>query len=142
MNNYRKGSHSVFSIYLHLVWITKYRKKILSGDITQKARSLIRGICEKYQVEILKGHIAPDHIHLFVSIPQNLAVSKLMQQLKGRTSHAMINEFPLLRRQYWGRHMWARGYFCCSSGNVTDDVIKQYIAQQEDADEIFRIEGE
>ena len=142
MNNYRKGSHSVFSIHLHLVWITKYRKKILSGDITQKARALIRGICEKYQVEILKGHIAPDHIHLFVSIPQNLAVSKLMQQLKGRTSHAMINEFPLLRRQYWGRHMWARGYFCCSSGNVTDDVIKQYIAQQEDADEIFRIEGE
>lgn len=65
-----------------------------------------------------------------------------MQQLKGRTAHAMINEFPLLRRQYWGRHMWARGYFCCSSGNVTDEVIKQYIAQQEDADETFRIEGE
>ena len=53
-----------------------------------------------------------------------------------------LNEFPLLRRQYWGRHMWARGYFCCSSGNVTDEVIKQYIAQQEDADETFRIEGE
>ncbi|WP_368044304.1 IS200/IS605 family transposase [uncultured Desulfovibrio sp.] len=69
--------------------------------------------------------MAPDHIHLFVAIPPNLAVSKLMQQLKGRPSHAMISEFPLLRRQYWGRHMWARGYFCCSSGNVTDDVIKQ-----------------
>lgn len=91
----------------------------------QKARALIRGTCEKHQVEILKGHMAPDHIHLFVSIPPNLAVSKLMQQLKGRPSHAMISEFPLLRRQYWGRHMWARGYFCCSSGNVTDDVIKQ-----------------
>ena len=65
-----------------------------------------------------------------------------MQQLKGRTAHAMINELPLLRRQYWGRHMWARGYFCCSSGNVTDEVIKQYITQQEDADETFRIEGE
>ena len=86
--------------------------------------------------------MSPDHIHLFVSIPPNLAVSKLMQQLKGRTSHAMLNEFPLLRRQYWGRHMWARGYFCCSSGNVTDEVIKQYIAQQEDADETFRISGE
>ena len=77
-----------------------------------------------------------------ISISPSLAVSKLMQQLKGRTAHAMINEFPLLRRQYWGRHMWARGYFCCSSGNVTDEVIKQYIAQQEDADETFRIEGE
>ena len=117
-------------------------EKDFVGDIAQRARSLIRGICENYQVEILKGHIAPDHIHLFVSIPPNLAVSKLMQQLKGRTSHTMINEFPLLRRQYWGRHMWARGYFCCSSGNVTDEVIKQYIAQQEDADDTFRIEGE
>ena len=66
----------------------------------------------------------------------------MMQQLKGRTSHAMINEFALLRRQYWGRHMWARGYFCCSSGNVTDEIIKQYIAQQEEADDTFRIEGE
>ena len=102
MSNYRQGSHSVFSIHVHLVWITKYRKKILSGDIAQRARSLIRAICEKHQVEILKGHIAPDHIHLFVSLPPNLAVSKLMQQVKGRTSHAMINEFALLRRQYWG----------------------------------------
>ena len=54
----------------------------------------------------------------------------------------MINEFAQLRRQYWGRHMWARGYFCCSSGNVTDEIIKQYIAQQEEADDTFRIEGE
>ena len=142
MRNYRKGSHSVFSIHLHLVWITKYWKKVLSGDIAQRTRSLIRGICEKHQVEILKGHIAPDHIHLFVSTPPSLAVSKLMQQLKGQTSHALINKFPLLHRQYWEGHMWACGYFCCSSGNVTAEVIKQYIAQQEDADETFRIEGE
>ncbi len=130
MNDYRKGSHSVFSIHLHLVWITKYRKKVLTGDIAQRVRSLIRGICEKHQVEILKGHIAPDHIHLFVSIPPNLAVSRLRRQLKGRTSHAMLNEFHLLRRQYWGHHIWARVYFCCRSGNVTDEMIKQYIAQQ------------
>ena len=54
----------------------------------------------------------------------------------------MLNEFPELRRQYWGRHIWARGYFCCSSGNVTDDMIRQYIAQQEESDDTFRIEGE
>ncbi|MGE9986239.1 IS200/IS605 family transposase [Desulfovibrio sp. SGI.169] len=84
---YRKGSHSVFSIHLHLVWITKYRKKILSGDIAQRGRSLLRGIYEKYQVEILKRHMVPDHIHRFVSIPPNLAaVSGLMRQLEGRTS--------------------------------------------------------
>ena len=142
MNACRKASHGVFSIHPHLIWITRYRKKGLSGDIAQRARALIRGIREKHQVEILKGHMAPDHIHLFVSMPPNLAVSKLMRQLKGGTSHAMLNGFHLLRRQYWGRHMWAGGYFCCGSGNVTDEVIKQYIAQQEDADETFQISGE
>jgi len=90
----------------------------------------------------MQGHISRDHIHLFVSIPPSLAVSKLVQQLKGKTSYTMLNEFPELRRQYWGRHIWARGYFCCSSGNVTDDMIRQYIAQQEESDDTFRIEGE
>ena len=142
MSGSRKGSHSVFSIHLHLVWITKYRKKVLSGAIAQRTRALIRSICERYQVEIMQGHISRDHIHLFVSIPPSLAVSKLVQQLKGKTSYTMLNEFPELRRQYWGRHIWARGYFCCSSGNVTDDMIRQYIAQQEESDDTFRIEGE
>ena len=142
MSEYRKGSHSVFSIHLHLVWITKYRKKVLTGAVAQRIRALIRDICERHQVEIMQGHISRDHIHLFVSIPPSLAVSKLVQQLKGRTSYTMLNEFPELRRQYWGRHIWARGYFCCSSGNVTDDIIRQYIAQQEESDDTFRIEGE
>lgn len=92
----------------------------MSGDTAQRARSLIRGICEKHQVEILKGHIAPDHIHLFVSIPPNLAVSKLMQQLKGRTSHAMINEFPLLRR--FSRQGESTGF---SRGSVQSQPIVQ-----------------
>ena len=142
MSEYRKGSHSVFSIHLYLVWITKYRKKVLTGAVAQRIRALIRNICERHQVEIMQGHISRDHIHLFVSIPPSLAVSKLVQQLKGRTSYTMLNEFPELRRQYWGRHIWARGYFCCSSGNVTDDIIRQYIAQQEESDDTFRIEGE
>ena len=142
MSEYRKGSHSVFSIHLHLVWITKYRKKVLTGAVAQRTRALIRNICERHQVEIMQGHISRDHIHLFVSIPPSLAVSKLVQQLKGRTSYTMLNEFPELRRQYWGRHIWARGYFCCSSGNVTDDMIRQYIAQQEERDDTFRIEGD
>lgn len=142
MSEYRKGSHSVFSIHLHLVWITKYRKKVLTGSVAQRTRALIRSICERHQVEIMQGHISRDHIHLFVSIPPSLAVSKLVQQLKGKTSYTMLNEFSELRRQYWGRHIWARGYFCCSSGNVTDDIIRQYIAQQEEGDDTFRIEGE
>ena len=142
MDTYQHGAHSVFSIHLHIVWITKYRKPVLLGDIALKTREIIRQICASLDVEIIRGHIAHDHVHLFVSLPPQVTISSLVQKLKGKSSHALQNIFPSLRRQYWGRHFWARGYFCCSSGNVTDDVIKQYIEQQDHDDSNFKIEGE
>ena len=142
MTDYRKGSHTVYSVHLHLVWITKYRKKVLVGEIGFRARDLIRAICERNRVDILKGYVGADHVHLLVFIPPSLAISKLMQQIKGKSSYLMLQEFKQLRRQYWGQHMWARGYFCCSTGNVTDEIIKNYIEQQDAEDDIFRVEGE
>ena len=143
MDGYRHGSHTVFMLHVHLVWITKYRKPILVGDVACRVRELIREICRTEKVEIIRGHISKDHIHLFVSIPPQVTISRFVQRLKGKSSHKMLNEFELLRKQYWGRHLWARGYFCCSSGNVTDDVIKQYIeSQSHDVDDDFKIEGE
>jgi putative transposase len=142
MDDYRHGAHSVFSIHLHLVWITKYRKPVLVGDIALTTRDLLREICRANAVEIIKGHVSRDHVHLFVSIPPQLAISRFVQKLKGKSSHKLLHTFPSLRRQYWGRHFWARGYFCCSSGNVTDEIIKQYIEQQAHADDNFQIEGE
>ena len=79
---------------------------------------------------ILSGHVASDHVHLLVSVPPNQSVSDLMQRLKGRSSRKLLQEFTELSRQFWGRHMWARGYFAASSGNVTDEIIKQYIESQ------------
>lgn len=143
MEGYRHGSHTVFMIHLHLVWITKYRKPILEGDVAYRVRDLIREICRSQDVEIIKGHISKDHVHLFVSVPPQVTVSRLVQRLKGKTSHKMLSDFHHLRKLYWGRHLWARGYFCCSSGNVTDDVIKEYIANQgHDPDDDFKVEGE
>jgi len=143
MGGYRHGSHTVFSIHLHLVWITKYRKKVLEGGVAFQVRDMIREICRKENVDIMKGHVSKDHIHLFVSIPPQLTISRLVQRLKGKTSFKLLNGFPHLRKAYWGRHFWARGYFCCSSGNVTDEVIKQYIESQEhDSDDNFGIDGE
>ena len=127
MGTYRKTPHSTFLIELHLVWITKYRKKVLVGDIPLRTRNLLREICEKNDVHIISGHVARDHVHMFVSIPPRLSVSKLMQYLKGTTSRRLQMEYQVLRKQYWGQHIWARGYFCVSSGNVTDDMIKNYI---------------
>ena len=112
------------------MWITKYRKPILKGEISERLRTLIRQICKANEVEILSGHVSKDHIHLLVSVPPYLSVSKLMQLLKGKTSRKMLSEFKPLSQKFWGRHVWARGYFAASSGNVTDEVIMDYIKSQ------------
>jgi len=141
--DYRHGAHTVFTVHLHLVWTTKYRKPVLTGEVGLRGRELIRQICREQEVDILKGHVARDHVHLFVSSPPQGTTSRLVQRLKGKTSHHLLAEFAHLRRAFWGRHLWARGYFCCSSGNVTDEVITAYIESQiHDEDVDFRVEGE
>ncbi len=82
-------------------------------------------------------------MHLFVSVPPRVTISRLVQMLKGKSSFKLMQEFPHLAKKFWGRHLWARGYFCVSSGNVTDEVIKEYIENQShDQDSEFRVEGE
>ena len=143
MKTYRRGAHTVFEIHLHLVWVTKYRRAALRGEVGIRVRDLIRQICQEQDVRIIKGHVSKDHVHLFVSIPPQVTISRLMQKLKGKTAYKLLQEFPHLRKQFWGRHIWARGYFCCSSGNVTDEAVKEYIENQShDQDEDFRVEGE
>lgn len=101
------------------------------GDVANRLREMIREIGKSMEVEIIKGHVSKDHLHLLVSSPPNLSVSKLMQSLKGKTSRKLLSEYRSLAKQFWGRHLWARGYFVASSGNVTDDVITQYIEMQD-----------
>jgi putative transposase len=140
---YRHGAHTVFEIHLHLVWTTKYRKGILRVEVGLRVRELIRQVCRQEDVEIIKGHVSKDHVHRFVSIPPQVTISRLVQRLKGRSSHKLLSEFHHIRKQYRGRHVRARGYFCCSSGTVTDEVIKAYIKHQSHEDDgDFRVEGE
>ena len=96
-----------------------------------RVRELIRQICTSLDVEVLKGHVAKDHVHIMVSVPPYISVSKLVQSVKGRTSRKMLDEYKGLRRTFWGRHMWARGYFVATTGNVTDEVIMKYIEEQD-----------
>jgi putative transposase len=112
---YRRGAHTVYEIHLHLVWTTKYRKAVMRGDVAMRVRELIRQVCRAEEVDILKGHVSKDHVHLFVSIPPQVTISRLVQRLKGKSSHRLLAEFAHLRKAFWGRHLWARGYFCCSS---------------------------
>ena len=142
MQIYRKGSHTIYDIKYHIVWITKYRKPVLSGVIAERCRELIRQVSKANEVEIIKGHISKDHVHLFVSVPPRISVSKLLQLLKGVSSRKLLMEDKNLQKQYWGQHIWARGYFVASSGNITDEMIKEYIENQDvEKDDDFRISG-
>ena len=131
MQNYRKTSHTTYDCKYHVVWITKYRKKVLTGIVAERVRELVRGICKEYEVEILKGHVSKDHVHLFVSVPPHLAISKLVQYLKGKSSYKLLSENKDLSKAFWGRHLWGRGYFVATSANVTDEVIIEYIQNQD-----------
>jgi len=145
MEDYRKSSHTVYDLKYHIVWITKYRKPVLRGDVAERLRDLIRQVCKSNDVEIIKGHVSKDHVHIFVSVPPHISVSDLVKSLKGKTSRKMLIEYKTLSRTFWGRHLWARGYFVASSGNVTDEVIIKYIEEQgqlEPPDGDFKIDGE
>ena len=112
MAEYRHTGHAVTDLKYHIVWITKYRHKVLRGDVAERSRELIRQICAGREVTIIRGAISPDHIHMLVAAPPQLSPSKLVQFIKGRSSRLLQQEFPALRKRYWGQHLWARGYFC------------------------------
>ena len=131
MENYRTSSHSRYDIKYHFVWVTKYRKGILIGAVGTRLREIVREVCRTNEIEILQGSISRDHVHVLLSCPPNLSPSKIMQYIKGKSSRKLMMEFKHLQKQYWGRHLWARGYFVASSGNVTDEVIMEYIRHQE-----------
>ena len=134
MSEYRKGSHTRFSLEIHLVWCTKYRKPILRGDLAHRFRAIAREVCSELKVEIIQGVVSSDHVHMLVSIPPQLAVSKLVQRLKGKSSYKLQREFTSLHKTYWGQRMWARGYFACSTGNVSTEMIAAYIEKYTEED--------
>ncbi len=124
---YRYGSHTVFNIEYHFVWVTKYRYQILKGDVAKRVRELIRQTCEAFEIRIISGVVSKDHVHIFVSAPPTMAPSEIMRRIKGRSATKLFEEFPMLKKRYWGRHFWARGFFCVTSGQVTDEMIMNYL---------------
>ncbi len=131
MRNYRLGAHTKSDLRVHLVWVTKYRKPVLKGEIAVRVRDLIRQIAMEHELEIISGKVACDHIHVFVSYRPNQNISQIVQWLKGISSRVLLQEFPTMRKKFWGRHFWARGYLAVSSGAITDEMVKEYIDEQE-----------
>ena len=111
-----------------------YRNRRVSKTFEPQHRTqpkLIRQVCREPGVQIVSGVLSREHVHMFVEIPPHIAVSDFVRRVKGRSSHRVQMEFPDLRKRYWGRHFWARGYFSTTSGNITDDVILQYLQEHE-----------
>ena len=130
MEDYKRSSHSVWDCKYHLVWTTKYRYPVLDGEVGQRCRELLREIARSKEMIIYAGSINRDHVHMLSGIPPNISVSRAVQFLKGKSSHRLLSEYRKLRKRYWGQHLWARGYWVATSGNVTDEVWKEYIKQQ------------
>jgi putative transposase len=130
MRRYQLGAHTRTDLKVHLVWVPKYRKRVLTGQVAIRARDVIRQVAVEHEIDIITGKIASDHVHLFIAYRPTQNISKIVQWLKGISSRLLLSDFPHLKRQFWGRHFWARGYLAVSSGNITDELVQQYIDEQ------------
>ena len=130
MRRYQLGAHTKTDLKVHLVWVPKYRKRVLTGQVAIRARDIIRQVAVEHEIDIITGKIASDYVHLFIAYRPTQNISKIVQWLKGISSRLLLSEFSHLKRQFWGRHFWARGYLAVSSGNITDELVQQYIDEQ------------
>ena len=131
MRRYQLGAHTKTDLKVHLIWIPKYRKRVLTGQVALRARDVLRQIAIEHELDIITGKVASDHVHMFIAYRPVQDISKIVQWLKGISSRILLMEFPHLQKQFWGKHLWARGYLAVSSGNITDEMIQQYIQEQE-----------
>ena len=142
MEGYRTGAHTVYNIEYHFVWVTKYRYHVLKGEIAHRVVELIRQSCESRGIKVLRGHVSKDHVHILVSCPPDLSPSKIMQFLKGRSSRRLQDEYPALKKRYWGNHLWARGYFCATVGSANEEQIRKYIeGHRDESSDNFSTDG-
>jgi len=116
--DYRYGSHTVYNIEYHFVWVTKYCYRV---------RDLVRQTGEAFEIRIISGVVSKDHVHLLLSAPETLAPSEIMRRIKGRAARKLFEEFPGLKKRYWGHNEWARGYFRATSGQITDEMLQSYL---------------
>ena len=113
---------------VYIIWIPKYRKRVLTGPVAVQTRDILRQIAfEHDEIENLTGKVASDHVHMLIGYRPTQNISKMVQWLKEINSRGLLSEFSHLKKQFWGRQLWARGYLAVSSGNITDEMIQKYI---------------
>ncbi len=131
MRTVRRTGHAVYDLKYHFVWIPKYRKLILKGDVAEGLKEIFEGIAERYEMEIDTLEVMPDHVHLFLLAPSKYSPSRVVQILKSVSAREVFRRYPWLREQLWGGELWSDGYFVRSVGDeVTAEVIRRYIKLQ------------
>lgn len=130
-NQIRHGRHCVFNIHIHLVFVTKYRKKVFSKNYLNFMNNLFRKICQKFQAELIEFDGEHDHVHLLIHYPPKIAISSLVNSLKGVSSRMLRKQFVQIRKFYWKGVLWSPSYFAGSCGGAPISIIKQYIEAQQ-----------
>lgn len=132
----RSITHTRWNCTYHIVFIPKYRRKIMYGETKRDLVEIINKLCEMKQVELLDGSVCVDHIHMYVAIPPKISVSEFMSYLKGKSTLMLFDRHPEYRQKWGDRHFWARGYYVSTVGNVNEDTIRKYIQEQEENDKL------
>ncbi len=128
----RIGSHTTSRLSAHIIWCSKYRYNVLEGAVQIRCRDLLVQVCNSEDVRILKGVISKDHVHMHIEYPPKKSVSEIVKRLKGRSSRILQQEYPHLKKRYWGKHFWAIGYGVWSTGVITDEMVQEYLEHHKD----------
>ena len=129
MKQFKKLAHAVWQCKYHVVWCPKYRFRILRGEIGRSVRDIIRQLCEWKKIQILEGNVQVDHIHLVLEIPPKYSISETIGFIKGKSAIKLFDFHLELKRRYWGRHFWAKGY-CVSTVGLDENQIRAYVRYQ------------
>ena len=136
MQKWKKQSHVIYQCKYHIVWVPKYRFRVLSGQLGEFVEESLKLLCEWKKIEILELSIREDHVHMIIDVPPRLSISTVMGVLKGKTAIKIFQKFPSLKKKpYWGNHFWARGY-CVSTIGMDEEKIRRYVKYQEKNEKI------
>ncbi len=132
MSRFRKLSHVIWHCQYHLVWVPKYRYRILTGPVGQEVYTCIQVFSGQKGCEVVELKVQPDHVHALMMVPPKVSISDMMGILKGRTAIRVFKQFPHLKQKpYWGNHFWAPGY-CVDTVGLDAEMIRNYVKYQED----------
>lgn len=134
MSDLRKLAHAVWQCKYHIIWCPKYRFKIMKGALRQSVDEILRQLCEWKKLELLEMNVQEDHVHMVVSIPPKFSVSEVVGFLKGKCAIKVFDKHLELKKRYWGRHFWAKGY-CVSTVGLDEEKVRQYVKWQQKKDE-------